>query len=172
MKTFFQVRLAKDWKIVPEQTKCSGELSKPGSIFVQGKTSQKSILTVNSCDDLNFIEHVQAHVTLMASRRGEVQMTLTSPKGTKSLLIAKRPKDYSRAGFQDWPFLTVCQDFIIHYSLFIIPLSNQVHMWEESPIGDWTLEVINDGRTMVELKHWSISFFGTKDHPQPKLKAE
>ena len=45
-------------------------------------------------------------------------------------------------------------------------------MWEESPIGDWTLEVINDGRTMVELKHWSISFFGTKDHPQPKLKAE
>ena len=43
-------------------------------------------------------------------------------------------------------------------------------MWEESPIGDWTLEVINDGRSIVELKKWSLAFFGTKDHPQPNLR--
>ena len=107
MDTACMVKLAKQWKNVPEQQKCSGMLDKPGSIFIQGKSSQKSILTVKACDSLNFIEHVQAHVTLMASRRGDVKISLTSPKGTKSLLIAKRPKDYSRAGFQDWPFLTV-----------------------------------------------------------------
>lgn len=43
-------------------------------------------------------------------------------------------------------------------------------MWEESPIGDWTLEVINDGRSIVELKKWSLAFFGTKDHPQPNIR--
>ena len=75
---------------------------------MQGGTSQKSTIHVASCDDdLNFIEHVQAHVTLGAAKRGDVRIYLTSPKGTKSLLIAKRPKDYSRAGFNDWPFLTV-----------------------------------------------------------------
>ena len=82
-------------------------MAKPGSIFVQGGTSQKSTIHVSACDDLNFIEHVQAHVTLGAAKRGDVRIYLTSPKGTKSLLIAKRPKDYSRAGFNDWPFLTV-----------------------------------------------------------------
>ena len=45
-------------------------------------------------------------------------------------------------------------------------------MWEESPIGDWTLEVINDGRQRVDLKDWSISFYGTKDHPQPESLTE
>ena len=42
-------------------------------------------------------------------------------------------------------------------------------MWEESPIGDWTLEIINDGRTVVTLKKWYISFYGTKENPQPGL---
>merc|ERR1712223_2217917 len=146
------VRLAKQWKSVPDQLKCSRGSEKSGSIFVQGGSSQKSTIHVSNCDDdLSFIEHVQAHVTLGAAKRGDVRIYLTSPKGTKSLLIAKRPKDYSRAGFNDWPFLTV-------------------HMWEESPIGDWTLEVINDGRSIVELKKWSLAFFGTKDHPQPNLR--
>ena len=43
-------------------------------------------------------------------------------------------------------------------------------MWEESPIGTWTLEVINDGRSLVELKNWSLVFLGTETHPQPSLQ--
>ena len=42
-------------------------------------------------------------------------------------------------------------------------------MWEESPIGTWTLEVINDGRSLVELKAWHLVFLGTNEHPQPNL---
>merc|ERR1712150_128397 len=45
-----------------------------------------------------------------------------------------------------------------------------VHMWEESPIGTWTLEIINDGKSLVELKHWSLVFLGTETHPQPALQ--
>ena len=40
-------------------------------------------------------------------------------------------------------------------------------MWEESPVGDWMLEIKNDGRQRVDLTNWSISFYGTKEHPQP-----
>ena len=102
-----QVRLAKQWKSVPEQKKCSVQWDHHGTLSIQGKSSQTSIIHVKGCDDVDFLEHVQAHVTLAASKRGDVEISLTSPKGTKSLLIAKRPKDYSRAGFTDWPFLTV-----------------------------------------------------------------
>ena len=41
-------------------------------------------------------------------------------------------------------------------------------MWEESPIGVWTLQVINDGVSMVQLEEWSLSFLGTETHPQPQ----
>ena len=111
------VKLARVWTPVPEQKKCSVGLDKPGSIFVPGKSSQTSVIHVKSCDDVSFIEHVQASVALQASKRGDVQISLTSPNGTKSLLIAKRPKDYSRAGFKDWPFLTVS---LICYFLFFM----------------------------------------------------
>ena len=71
--------------------------------FITGQ----STIRVDNCDGLKYIEHIQAHVTLGAAKRGDVQIWLISPKGTRSNLIAKRPKDYSRAGFNDWPFLTV-----------------------------------------------------------------
>jgi hypothetical protein len=45
-------------------------------------------------------------------------------------------------------------------------------MWEESPIGTWTLEVFNDGRSIVELKEWSIAFLGTETPPQPTTISE
>ena len=98
---------------MPEQQICSVKLDKPGSIFIEGKSSKQSVITVKSCPDVSFIEHVQAHVSLEAPKRGDVQISLTSPSGTKSLLIAKRPKDYSRAGFKDWPFLTVSAEKFI-----------------------------------------------------------
>ena len=37
-------------------------------------------------------------------------------------------------------------------------------MWGESPTGTWTLEVQNDGRSIVELKHWSLVLHGTKEN--------
>ena len=70
-------------------------------------TIGQSTIRVDNCDGLQYIEHIQAHVTLGAVKRGDVQIWLVSPKGTRSNLIGKRPKDYSRAGFNDWPFLTV-----------------------------------------------------------------
>ena len=77
--------------------------------FFAGRTVAKSTIEVTDCDggNVNFLEHVQTHVTLGASRRGDVVIWLVSPSGARSNLVARRPKDYSRAGFNDWPFLSV-----------------------------------------------------------------
>lgn len=69
----------------------------------------------------------QAKVSLMAARRGDLQIQLTSPQGTKSTLLAKRPHDISKAGFSQWPFMSV-------------------HTWGERPHGTWKLEIHNEGR--------------------------
>jgi len=63
----------------------------------------------------------------MSGRRGDLQIYLISPHGTRSVLLAHRRQDLNRAGFTDWPFMTV-------------------HSWGETPLGKWTLEIHNEGR--------------------------
>lgn len=75
---------------------------------------------------------LQAKVSLMAARRGDLQIQLTSPQGTKSTLLAKRPHDVSKAGFSQWPFMSV-------------------HTWGERPHGTWKLEIHNEGRYLGKL---------------------
>lgn len=76
-------------------------------LLVPGRSVSKTKMEVSSCDNVKFLEHVRVHVTLAATKRGDVRIFVVSPSGTRSNLLAKRPRDYSRAGFNDWPFLTV-----------------------------------------------------------------
>jgi len=74
--------------------------------------------------EVQYAEHVQAVVTLTAPVRGELEIFLTSPSGTKSTLLARRGRDTSSEGFTNWAFLTT-------------------HCWGESVVGTWQLEVRN-----------------------------
>ena len=38
-------------------------------------------------------------------------------------------------------------------------------MWEESPLGTWTIQVINEGKSVINLTDWSLSLLGTEVHP-------
>ncbi|KAL4717279.1 hypothetical protein ACJJTC_017166 [Scirpophaga incertulas] len=149
------VRLARSWKTVPPQRRC--ELAAPRSQrSIPARASITLQLDVGSCPGVNFLEHVQARVSLSAARRGDMRITLTSPAGTKVTLLAPRAHDSSRAGFNSWPFMSV-------------------HMWGESPLGVWQLEVSNEGTHYVgraTLQDWSLTLYGTstpatKNDPLP-----
>lgn len=73
---------------------------------------------------VKYLEHVQARITLKASKRGEIQIYLTSPMGTRSTLLAKRREDASREGFNNWAFMTT-------------------HNWGELAKGSWVLVIEN-----------------------------
>ena len=73
---------------------------------------------------VKYLEHVQARVTLTSDRRGEIQIFLTSPMGTKSTLLARRTRDTSQDGFSNWAFMTT-------------------HNWGEFAKGTWMLEIEN-----------------------------
>ncbi|XP_076750015.1 furin-like protease 1 isoform X1 [Xylocopa sonorina] len=136
------VRVARKWRTVPEQHKC--EVSAPHMGRPIPPKSQLTLeLHVKECSDVNFLEHVQAKVSLLASRRGDLQIQLTSPQGTRSVLLAKRPHDVSKAGFNQWPFMSV-------------------HTWGERPHGTWKLEIHNEGRYQDTLKEFKLIFYGTE----------
>ncbi|CAH0758094.1 unnamed protein product [Diatraea saccharalis] len=148
------VRLARSWRTVPPQRRC--ELAAPRSQrLIPTRSSVTLQLDVGSCPGVNYLEHVQARVTLSAARRGDIRITLMSPAGTKVTLLAPRAHDSSRAGFNSWPFMSV-------------------HMWGESPLGVWQLEVSNEGRYSgrATLQDWFLTLYGTstpatKNDPVP-----
>lgn len=140
------VALAKRWTTIPQQKTCMVR-AQPMDKYISPKSHVELKLNVN-CENVRFLEHVQAKVTLSATRRGDLHIYLTSPAGTRSTLLAQRPLDNSRSGFQAWPFMSV-------------------HTWGESPNGRWKLEVHNDGRYFgkATLKEWSLILYGTSEDP-------
>merc|ERR1719419_955914 len=78
--------------------------------------------------EVNYLEHVQAVITLNATRRGSVQLFLRSPMGTRSMILSERINDDdSQDGFTKWPFMTT-------------------HTWAENPRGKWTGSRVCQGR--------------------------
>ncbi|XP_034484346.1 furin-like protease 1 isoform X3 [Drosophila innubila] len=137
------VQVARNWKAVPEQQRC--EINAPHvDKVIPPRTHITLQLTVNHCLSVNYLEHVQAKITLTSQRRGDIQLYLKSPANTKVTLLTSRIHDNSRSGFNQWPFMSV-------------------HTWGESPHGNWQLEIHNEGRYMGHalLREWSLIFYGT-----------
>lgn len=155
------VKMAKLWKTVPERFHCVAGKMKPRRHF---NVSQALVLTIDTdaCERdaktrINFLEHAQAFVTLRGSRRGDVTMFLTSPMGTTSMILSKRPKDDdSQRGFTKWPFMTT-------------------HAWGEKPKGKWQLTVTFDTEDPLAhgvLYEWVLVLHGTQSPPYKDLPAE
>ncbi|XP_018797641.1 PREDICTED: furin-like protease 1 isoform X1 [Bactrocera latifrons] len=142
------VQVARKWKTVPEQQRC--EINAPHVDKVIPPRSYITLqLTVKHCSSVNYLEHVQAKITLTSQRRGDIQLNLKSPAGTKVTLLTSRIHDVSRSGFNQWPFMSV-------------------HTWGESPHGDWQLEIHNEGRYMAQITQWDLIFYGTETPAQPE----
>lgn len=82
------------------------------------------------------------------ARRGDVQIELTSPSNTTSILLPYRKNDFiNDVGYDNWPLMSV-------------------HFWGENPVGPWTLKTIyrsSVGSAFV----WNISLtmFGVRELP-------
>ncbi|EGW11770.1 Neuroendocrine convertase 2 [Cricetulus griseus] len=146
------VKMAKDWKTVPERFHCvGGSVQNPEKIPPTGKL----VLTLetNACEGkenfVRYLEHVQAVITVNATRRGDLNINMTSPMGTKSILLSRRPRDDdSKVGFDKWPFMTT-------------------HTWGEDARGTWTLELgfVGSAPQKGLLKEWTLMLHGTQSAP-------
>lgn len=92
-------------------------------------------------DVVRSLEHVQVVVTLSASQRGKVELSLTSPSGTRQILLGRRNADVSSQGLNNWALMTV-------------------HCWGEDPRGSWTLTVstTSSSGTYLSLCHFQTIY--------------
>jgi len=148
------VTLSKAWRSVPARFHCQGgTMMKPKPIPNNG--SLVLTLDTHSCQgsetEVNYLEHVQAVISLNSTCRGDVEMFLISPMGTRSMILSRRPNDDDgRDGFTKWPFMTT-------------------HTWGEDPRGRWTLEVRFNTPSGVKqsgwIREWTLMLHGTRDAP-------
>lgn len=150
------VALAKQWKTVPARFHCEAGTALGPARIPMDKSLFLTIDT-NACagmeTEVNYLEHVQAVVTLNSTRRGSVQIFLRSPMGTRSMILSERPNDDdNQDGFTKWPFMTT-------------------HTWAEYPRGKWSLELtFIDGPPQTGyIKEWTLLLHGTKEAPYTSL---
>jgi len=84
---------ASGWKNVPSMSSCESVTSNPKRI-IASRSNQMFSLNLMECKDdidptheVNYIEQVQAFVTLLTDRRGEIEIYLYSPSNTKTQLL-------------------------------------------------------------------------------------
>lgn len=141
------VKKAVNWEIVPKQERC--ELDYMGQEETIRSEKNKDLEIYNTgCDKITVLEHVHVVVDINSrSRRGEFEITLKSPTGTVSQLLARRPLDNSISGFSNfrtWPLMST-------------------HYWGENPKGRWSLNINNFGSRTAFVGGWKIVLYGTKE---------
>lgn len=98
--------------------------------------------------NLASLEHVTVRVWITHQRRGDVNVELISPHGTKSALARSRRYDDAVTGFPGWSFMTLKH-------------------WDESPIGEWKLRVFDPAHPnkVGNIYAWSMSLWGASTDP-------
>ncbi|THH05008.1 hypothetical protein EW145_g5113 [Phellinidium pouzarii] len=121
-----------------------------------GKHGVESTLEITRAmiEENNFevLEHVTVRLWANHSRRGDVEVMLTSPNGIRSVLAEKRKGDKDKNGFPGWRFMSVKH-------------------WGENPLGKWTLKVSdqNENDESGTFVGWSMSLWGSaKDASKAK----
>ncbi|PWN50622.1 hypothetical protein IE53DRAFT_379599 [Violaceomyces palustris] len=118
-------------------------------ISAAGSTSSYKItqdmLTKANVDKL---EHVTVRVWITHQRRGDVNVELVSPHGTKSVLARARRYDDATTGFPGWSFMTLKH-------------------WDESPIGEWKVRVFDEAHPEKtgNFYAWSMTLWGSSIDP-------
>ncbi|XP_046548002.1 PC3-like endoprotease variant B [Haliotis rubra] len=145
------VKLAQNWVTVPEQHICRYRQQNVNK-KITARSKIMDEVEVTGCkgekNRIHNLEHVQVKIKLQHSRRGDIQMTLVSPSGTKSQILSPRPHDDRQKGI-DFTFMTV-------------------HSWSENPEGKWQLYVADNPQELTrnnegELEEWSLILYGTGD---------
>ncbi len=142
------VEMAKTHELVkPQAWLDSGVVHIPNSetLIVDGGVKSTFEVTKELMEQHNLesLEHVTVHVWITHERRGDVQVELTSPHGTKSVLARPRRYDEATTGFPGWGFMTMKH-------------------WDEDAVGTWTLGVFDAAhpKQTGNFYNWSMTLWG------------
>ncbi|HJL96961.1 MAG TPA: S8 family serine peptidase [Candidatus Poseidoniaceae archaeon] len=135
------VSMAESWNPVADETSVTtGTLN---CIQCDIPDNSANYISVNTTvSEPILVENVDVVVDIPHAFRGDLEIILTSPAGTKSILSEKHSD--SGNNFNDWRFSTV-------------------HHWDEDSRGEWTLTVEDQGNGDTgSLDSWELIVYGTE----------
>ncbi|XP_055287095.1 proprotein convertase subtilisin/kexin type 4 isoform X8 [Moschus berezovskii] len=132
--------------IVHTRTRPAGEALAPSPILPVMRVRKNVSACAGHANSIRSLEHVQVQLSLSYSRRGDLEISLTSPMGTRSTLVAIRPFDVSSQGYNNWIFMST-------------------HFWDEDPRGLWILGLENKGYyfNTGTLYRYTLLLYGTAE---------
>ncbi|XP_075693227.1 neuroendocrine convertase 1 [Rhinoderma darwinii] len=143
----------KTWKGVPEKKVCIVKDSDFTPRLLRSEDEITIEIPTKGCEgqdnNIKSLEHLQLEATVEYTRRGDLHIALTSPSGTKTVLLTERERDTSTNGFKNWDFMSV-------------------HTWGEDPAGTWTVKISDEsGRKQNEgrIVNWKLILHGTSTRP-------
>ncbi|KAL5606406.1 hypothetical protein BROUX41_002823 [Berkeleyomyces rouxiae] len=164
LDTYAMVHAAKDWKKVKPQAWYFSPWQHVNKEIPQGADGLVSEFEITEDmlkqANLERVEHVTITMNVKHERRGDLNADLVSPFGVVSHISAPRRLDSSKAGYNDWTFMTVAH-------------------WGESGVGKWKIilkdTIVNDmSGTWVDwhLKLWGESIEADKATKLPMPTEE
>ncbi|XP_069747210.1 PC3-like endoprotease variant B isoform X2 [Narcine bancroftii] len=143
---------ALQWNTIGPQRQCVNNYIFQQERVIPTNGSLMLRLKTNACQGtenaINTLEHVQVTVNISSVCRGDLSISLTSPYGTTSELLAVRLIDNSKFGLRHWTMMSV-------------------HSWGEDPEGEWNLTItdhfmstVGCGRNVKDLTSGLINKFG------------
>lgn len=141
--------LATTWTTVaPEVTANTGTINVNQAIPNNNAAGVSHSVQVSESIKLETVEIV---FNATHTSRGELQVILTSPSGTQSVLATERPD--TGDNFNNWVFTTK-------------------RSWDENSAGIWTIRVIDDSGTAVgNFNSYKLNFYGTNAVAAPAVNG-
>ncbi len=134
---------AANWTNVPPAvSQTSGVINVNAGIPDNNPTGVSSTFTISN-SNISRLEHVEVVFNATHTFRGDLSVTLTSPRGTASTLI--RARNESGDNYVNWTFMSV-------------------HFWDEDPNGTWTINVRDSfAQDAGTFGSWQLNLYGTQD---------
>ena len=128
------------------------------SLAIENYTAPRSLAQYHIMQSLLGTHFDQADINGIlqhnGARRGNVEITLTSPSGTESILLPRREKDFVNTGTLSWSLMSV-----LH--------------WGESPVGRWRLLVnFNSSEGYVHLSALNVTLYGISESSVESVSDE
>ncbi|XP_035678736.1 proprotein convertase subtilisin/kexin type 7-like [Branchiostoma floridae] len=146
------VNAAKVWEPVSWLMSLNSPTLQEDYVFTGGHTVKFYYNVTKQDADIHFLyslEYVLVTVSISHSSRGNLELKLVCPSGTKSVIAAPRSKDKSKDGIKEWTFSTV-------------------RCWGEAAVGIWELLITdhgNPGEGWGKLEKWKLTLYGSSLTP-------
>ena len=138
------VDLAENWVNVDEEINFQSGLIDIQDRAIPDKPNPGISETIQVTDSIK-VEHVEVLVDIDHTFRGDLNIVLTSPSGSQSILSEKH--DDEGNNWNNWMFTSV-------------------QHWDEESYGTWTLSIEDQGNGDTgTFKDWELNIYGTELNP-------